>query len=272
MLTSPIGLIYRDPVGNAIIKHKKEFPFIESENELNTLKYKDSIKYLHLYGMHCAGDKESPFDLSKHSEQLAQYLPKCEFFHVWHMHICNFRIECTTIKKLMIVCPQPHGEKWELNCPNFVDFDMQNHTPPVKNFQRALINSSQIETFFFHKYWTREPLPALYLPNCTDFTFRQGDNTNSIKLHLPKVEYLTLDGCFNLNDVELLTQGDADHAKWNMAPGSELSKLKLSLTNGNISATALKSFEDYGRVTVWKTWEAQGDAHAVMYAVMEIMH
>jgi len=112
--------MYPNQVNNAIIKHKEKFPFIESENVLailesdvgatatpkrflykvlNKLKYKDTIKYLQLYGMHCAGDKEPPFDFSKFSEQLAQYLPKCEFFHVWHMHICNFRIESTTIKK-----------------------------------------------------------------------------------------------------------------------------------------------------------------------------
>jgi len=94
-------------------------------------------------------------------------------------------------------------------------------------------------------------------------------NTNSLKLYLPKVDYLILDSCFNLKELEL---GHSDHLEWNKAPGSELSKFKLSLRNAKVSATGLKSFEDFGRDTVWKTRAAQGDAHAVMDTVMAKMH
>jgi len=38
----------------------------------------------------------------------------------------------------------------------------------------------------------RESLPALYLPNCSDFTFRRGDNTNSLKLYLQKLSTSSL--------------------------------------------------------------------------------
>jgi len=290
MLTSPNGIMYPNPVNDAVVKHKEKFPFIESEKVLailesdvgatperflrkvlHTLKYKDTIKYLHLHRIHPA-DEGPPFDFSKFSEHLAEYLPKCEFFHVWDMPICNFRIESNSIKQLLIVCPQLHDEEWELNCPNLVHFDMQNHTPPVKNFQRALINSPRIETFYSHKYWHTDDLPALYLPNCTDFTFRRGEHTKSLKLYLPKVKYLALDACYSLKNVELLTQGHADHAEWNKVPGTELTKFKLSLENAIVSTRALKSLKDSGRVSnpnsLSEAHEEEEDPYALLEELM----
>merc|ERR1719391_1931246 len=67
-LTSQSGFIFGDPIDRALNKHKQRSPFIESKNVLailqsdigatperflegvlNKLKYKDTIKYIHLY-------------------------------------------------------------------------------------------------------------------------------------------------------------------------------------------------------------------------------
>jgi len=93
---------------------------------------------------------------------------------------------------------------------------------------------------FLHLQWTKI---------CTK-------STDSLRLYLPRVKKVTLDGCFGLKKVSLLTKGHSDHAKWNMDPGSELSKFCLSLTNAKdpmlnmrkISNRALKSIQDTGRV------------------------
>jgi len=264
MLTPPIET-YPNPIETAIRQHNRKYPFIESktvlailesdvgatperflERVLKELKYKDTIKIMHFYDLREEG---LPFNFAKFSEQLAEYLPKCEHLYVRYMLITNFRIESITIKNLSLISPQLQDEEWEVKCPNLVELDMQNHTPPVKNFQRALINCPRIETYFSHKFWNREPLPAMYLPNCTNFTFRRGDCTESLKLYLPRVEEVTLDACYDLKRVELLTEGHPDHAEWNKAPGSELSKFHLSLTNSIVSKGARRYMQDTGRVT-----------------------
>jgi len=265
MLTAPIQT-FPNPIYRAIRQHNKKYPFIESktvlailesdvgatlerflENVLKELKYKDTIKIMHFYPVGGCSKEDHPFDFAKFSEQLAEYLPKCEHLYVQHMLVTNFRIESTTIKSLSLIHPQLQDKEWEVKCPNLVDLDMQNHTPPVKNFQSALINCPRIETYFSHKYLHEEPLPALYLPNCTEFILRRGDCTESLKLYLPRVLQLNLNGCFGLKRVELLTEGHPDHAEWNLAPGSDLSKFRLNLTNTILSKRARKSIQDTGR-------------------------
>jgi len=85
------------------------------------------------------------------------------------VNICNFRVESTTIRRLVIICPEVRDDEWEVNCPNLVDLEMQHHTPPVENLQRALVNCPRIETFFSHKYLNKEPLLTIYLPNCIKY-------------------------------------------------------------------------------------------------------
>jgi len=267
MLTSDEPKYFPNPIDCAIKKYQMRQPFIESKsvlavlksdvgktperflsNVLKKLKHKDTIKYVHLYPS-CTKEGDCPFDFSKFSEQLAAHLPKWEFLQVMHMYITNFRIESTTLKNLILVAPNLKDDEWEIKCPNLVELEMQNIVPPVNKFQRALINCPRIETYFSHKYWNEQPLPALYLPNCTKFTFRRGDSTESLKLYLPRVKELNLDGCFGLKRVELLTQGHADHAEWNKDPGAKLSKFRLSRANASLSARALNSLRDTGRIT-----------------------
>ena len=167
----------------------------------------------------------------------------------------NFRLESKTLKVLVMVDPQMKDGKWEIKCPNLVELEFQNHEPPVKNFAQALINCPRIETYFSHKYWNKQPLPELYLPNCTKFTFRRGDSTQSLKLYLPKVKELSLEACYDLKTVELLTKGHPDHAEWNLAPGATPSKFSLCLTNADLSKKAKKSLRDTGRVTNPKVFD-----------------
>jgi len=268
MLTSSNALCFPNPVDTAIQRHRWRNPFIESksvlailesdvgatpemflERVLKKLKYKATIKYVHLYPAGDTSEDDSPFDMAKFSGQLVMHLPECKFLQVMNMKVCNFRVESPTIKVLSLIDPQMKDKVWEINCPNLLTLEMQNHTPPLQNFQRALLNCPHIKTYFSHKYWNEEPIPALYLPNCTKFTFRRGDGTDSLKLYLPRVKELTLDSCFVLNNVELLTEGHADHSEWNKAPGSELSKFRLSLKNSNMSAGGIKSLQETGRVS-----------------------
>jgi len=116
------------------------------EKVLDTLKYKDTIKYL--YGMHCAGDKEPPFDFSKISEQLAQYLPKCEFFHVWHMHICNFRIKSQL--------PMNGLPRAPTRLPPFPHF-----LPPFPHLHRRAPKLLPLSQHLI--LWTHELLPEVFI-------------------------------------------------------------------------------------------------------------
>lgn len=262
MFMCPMGLIFPNPVWNAVCQIKD--PFIESKNVLailqsnvgatperltsevwGKLKYKDSIKKVHMYPSH-PKDEDEPFDFTKFSEQLAEHLPNVEWLHIEHIVGINFKIESTTLKSLKLICPQLRDEVWEVKCPNLVDLEMQNHSPPVKNFGRALMNSPLIESYCSHKYWHNEPLPPLYLPNCTHFTFRRGENTRSLQLYLPKAKEVILEANFSLKTVKMLTEGHKDHAQWNMAPEAELSKFQLSLAV--TSAKVLDSLRSTGRV------------------------
>ena len=125
---------------------------------------------------------------------------------------------------------------------------MANHTPPVENFARALVNSPLIKRFYSHKYWNEETFPPLYLPNCQSFTFRRGDGTDSLKLYLPRVKELILDACYEMSKCDLLTVGHPSHAEWNLAPFERETSFKLSLKNAGLSNSAISTLRKSGRV------------------------
>jgi len=218
------------------------------ETVLNKLKFKDTIKIVNL------GDDwmedATAFDFANFSEQLAQHLPNCETLNLANIPVRHFRVESRTIKSLSILCLEMMDNEWEINCPNLVNLDLDHHSPPEKNFQRALINSPRIETYHCNKYWATSPLPALYLPNCTDFTHRRGDCTRCLELYLPRAKVVNLDSCFELEKVKLLTEGHPLHAEWNKPRGSELSKFRLSVANICSDGKLEKSLgKELGRVT-----------------------
>jgi len=267
MLTADEPLMYPNPIDEALKARK--LPFIESkavlvimdshlgatpskfpylERVLSQLDNKDTIKHVYMYKAGGHSEKDTPFDMGKFSDLAAQHLPEFYSLNVRHTPVCNFRVESKTLKILVLIGPDVKDGKWEIKCPNLVELEMQNHTPPVKNFGRALVNCPRIETYFSHKYWNNETLPILYLPNCTKFTFRRGDQTFSLRLYLPKVKELNLDACYDLKTVEMLTKGHVDHAQWNLAPDATPSKFRLSLSNANVSAKAKKSLRGTGRV------------------------
>ena len=125
---------------------------------------------------------------------------------------------------------------------------MANHTPPVENFARALVNSPLIKRFYSHKYWNEETIPRLYLPNCQSFTFRRGDGTDSLKLYLPRVKELILDACYKMRKCDLLTEGHPSHAEWNLSPEERGTSFKLSLKNAGLSKSAISTLKKSGRV------------------------
>ena len=135
-----------------------------------------------------------------------------------------------------------------MSCPNLEELQMANHTPPVENFARALVNSPLIKRFYSHKYWNEETIPQLYLPNCQSFTFRRGDGTDSLKLYLPRVKELLLDACYEMSKCDLLTVGHPSHAEWNLAPSERGSSFKLSLKNAGLSKSAISNLRKSGRV------------------------
>ena len=124
---------------------------------------------------------------------------------------------------------QPQDNEWELNLPNLEEFHMENHEPPVENFARAMVNSPQIQRFYAHKYWHNDKLPGLYLPNCSRFIFRRGDRTLGLRVYLPKVQELTLDGCYGLDSFEFILEGHPAHAEWNHTSGRLLTQFSIFL-------------------------------------------
>jgi len=296
MLTGPT-ITYPNPVDDAIVKHNRKYPFIESKSVLailesdvgatpdrflgrvlEELKYKATINIVWFYPAGGWSEKDRPFNFVKFSEQLAEHLPKCEHLYLQHMLVTNFRIESNTIKNLSLRGLQPQDDEWEVKCPNLVMLHMLEHTAPVKNFQRALLGCPRIESFFCYKYWSQAkdfedivPLPPWYLPNCTKFSFHTGDSVKYLNLYLPRVKQLNLKDCKCLQKVELLTYGHPCHAEWNKAPGSELSQFRIRLRDVGLSAGAMKSLRNTRRVTNLDALDKAETDMAPMHAEIEAM-
>ena len=266
MLTCPKGRMGSNLVEQAVRQYSKEKrPYMESKDVLailtanhigstpekflsdvlSKLKYRDTIKRVHMCP---TSGSNHPFNFAKLSEQLAEHLPNVQWLNIEGMAAINFRIESTTIISLTLEAPYMQDGKWEIKCPNLLQLTMESHTPPVDNFQRGLINCPRIKYYYCHKYWNDDPLPTLYLPNCINFTHRRGDCNESLRLYLPRVKKLNLDANYDLERVQMLTEGHPDHAEWNLPPGAELSKFQLSLTAANMSARFKESLCATGRV------------------------
>jgi len=273
MLTGGLkaGMAFPTPVHIEVMKAKQEkHVYLESkcclailssdvgstpEKLLNEvwakLKYKDTIKKVHLTPViGGSGGDDLPFDLAKFSEQLAEQLPNVEELHIRHLLTKNFKIESATLKHLFLINPEIQDEGWEIKCPNLIELEMQAHSPPVENFQQALINCPLIETFVCHKYWNEEPLLPFYLPNCTEFTFRRGDCAESLKLYLPRVEEVNLDSNYDLKSVKMIKRGHKEHKEWNLPHGAKHSSFEISLSNtGNLTSETFSLLRKTGRVT-----------------------
>ena len=63
-----------------------------------------------------------------------------------------------------------------------------------------------------------------------------------------QVEELVLDGNYNLDRIELLSQGHSEHSEWNLPQGSKHSNFRLSQINSNLSERALAALRGSGRV------------------------
>ena len=136
-------------------------------------------------------------------------------------------LNLNSIKIIKMIGHQPQDNEWELNLPNLEEFHMENHEPPVENFARAMVNCPRIKTFYAHKYWHNDKLPGLYLPNCSRFIFRRGDRTLGLRVYLPKVQELTLDGCYGLDSFEFILEGHPAHAEWNHTSGRSLTQFSV---------------------------------------------
>ena len=62
------------------------------------------------------------------------------------------------------------------------------------------------------------------------------------------MEELVLDGNYNLDRIELLSQGHSEHSEWNLPPGTKHSNFRLSQINSNLSERAIAALRGSGRV------------------------
>eukprot|EP00397_Hematodinium_sp_SG-2012_P035713 GEMP01038455.1.p1 GENE.GEMP01038455.1~~GEMP01038455.1.p1 ORF type:complete len:390 (+),score=127.82 GEMP01038455.1:68-1171(+) len=190
---------------------------------------------------------------------LATYLPRLATISVMHMNICNFTLKALpSVEHLNLVDPQYQDDTWFLDLPNLKTLIMENTAPPAKAFAQSLVRCPRIEHFFSHKYWTTDNLPSLYLPHCTDFTFRRGDCVSKLHLYLPRVESLNLDANYSLSNVKLLKQGNAAMKEFNLPAREPPAKFSLSLINASLSPKAMKYFEECGRVLSYEGLEDSG--------------
>eukprot|EP00439_Symbiodinium_sp_Y106_P011857 s3211_g1.t2 len=102
--------------------------------------------------------------------------------------------------------------------------------------------------FFAHKYWVDGALPSLYLPSCTDFTFRRGDCVAKLTLYLPRVKDLNLDANYDLRVLKFLKQGHASQAEWNLPTQANQSNFSLSCQNALLGQQARQELLGSGRL------------------------
>jgi len=259
-------MTYPNPVMTEIVKRKKMF--LESSNDLfilnsgagetpikfeneilMKLKYKATIKKVHLYPVSASSESDPVFDFSRFSEMIHRHLPKAEHLHIMHMRLKNFKVKgIPQLRSMHLVDPQCQDEEWNIELPELRKLVLQNHTPPVKNFGQSLIKCPKIEEFFAHKYWHEENLPKLYLPNCKKFTFRRGDCTSRLSLYIPRVEEFNLDANYSLSNITLLKKGHKEHKQWNMASVETHSKFTLSYRNADLGVAARRTLIKSGRL------------------------
>ena len=94
-----------------------------------------------------------------------------------------------------------------------------------------------------------EPLPVFYLSNCKRFTLRRGDTIECLKLYLPKVRDLNMDGCYNVQHLDMRKRGHPAHKAWNLIQTAQRSKFHLSLTNAIVSKQVRTTLRNSGRVS-----------------------
>jgi len=165
------------------------------------------------------------------------------------MLVKNFELKgLPGLRKLVLIDPQMQDASWNLELPGLTELVMENHTPPVRNFARSLIQCPKIEEFFCHKFWHEENMPKLYLPSCLKFTFRRGDCTEALSLYLPRVEYLNFDACYDLERLTLLKTGHPEHAQWNPPKPTPQSQFAFSFENANLGDSVFKTLETSGRL------------------------
>ena len=63
-----------------------------------------------------------------------------------------------------------------------------------------------------------------------------------------QVEELVLDGNYNLDRIEFLSQGHSEHSEWNLPQGTKHSNFRLSQINSNLSERAIAALRGSGRV------------------------
>lgn len=259
-------MVYPNPVETEIQKRGHEF--IEDSNNLfvltsaagrnptnfensilKKLKHAKSITKMYLYPVPGWDEKDPVFDFTNFTKLVCKYLPQVTELMVQHMLVKNFELRnWQQLRKLVLIDPQRQDSKWSLELENLEELIMENHTPPVKLFASSLVHCPKIRRFFAHKYWADEHLPSLYLPNCTDFTFRRGDCCEKLSLYLPRVKMLNLDANYDLKVLKFLKQGHAAQAHWNLPTQAKQSTFMFSCENANLGPKVCQELESSGRL------------------------
>jgi len=287
-LPNEVDKALQERYGNStFIQSKKVLVVLKSsfgQEGFLQVKHKPSIKCLHFYSSetdynfnatnHASSgpaQRGPPFDFANFSDMAKEHLPNLELLNIQFMAVKNFSISSSTIKTVRLVAPKILDRRWALKLPNLRELHLEDHSPPVDKFARSLIACPLLEKVFCHKYWVgkhrenckddgrggwdcaprctgKHLLPSLFLPNCKSFIFRRSDGNSLIKFYIPRVEELVLDGNYNLDRIELLSQGHSEHSEWNLPQGTKHSNFRLSQINSNLSERALAALRGSGRV------------------------
>ena len=216
---------------------------------LKKLQHAQSITKIYLYPVPGWDEEDPVFDFTGFSQLVGKYMPMVTALLLQHMLVKHFELKSwPQLKELTLVDPQCQDGKWNLELENLEVLIMENHVPPAKNFAASVVQCPKIRRFFAHKLWAEETLPSLYLPNCTDFTFRRGDCVDKLSLYLPRVRTLNLDANYDLRVLNFLKQGHARHAQWNLPTQAEQSKFNLSCLNAALGPKVHQALLSSGRL------------------------
>eukprot|EP00397_Hematodinium_sp_SG-2012_P044409 GEMP01049595.1.p1 GENE.GEMP01049595.1~~GEMP01049595.1.p1 ORF type:complete len:342 (+),score=71.93 GEMP01049595.1:72-1028(+) len=224
------------------------------EEKLKKLKYGKTIRAMRLHPIRDSDEDDIPkkekvkaFNFANiydgSTSLLPVYLPSLTIISMSDMNICNFTLKALpSVRKLSLMNTQFLDDTWFLELPYLTSLILEQTTPPLKAFAQSLVRCPRIESFFLSHHWAPDDFPALYLPNCTDFSFR-GHCVPKLSLYLPRVKVLYLNKNGQADNITLLEQGNAAMKEFNLRPGESPSTFPTPRAHESIPVV-LKYFQE----------------------------
>lgn len=111
----------------------------------------------------------------------------------------------------------------------------------VEDFGPSLSRSPKLRCFFGYKIWGLggKLLHTLVLPNLTTLNFWRSDDLRKLKLWAPKLEEISLQGCYDITNVQLLSKKPRgfegpDYEEVGKPSNFEVNCVNASVPKGNL--------------------------------------